>query len=705
MILKERYINIMKEILQSTEKVDTAYLKTKFKVSERTIRNDLKEIDQYIQSKKLPGLTRSKKTGIRLDVTDIIKEQLLEDLRGTDQNIYALNSEERMHYILLYLIMSDEPVSVNEIADKLGFSKNTVVEDVKKLEIFLESKSCTLTKKRKIGMEIKSTEFQKRQMYIDLFIKHFNIGKWAIISGNLKELGMKFHIVIQQEMEKLLYSWNIKTIVSLLEEIQIKLKLKYTDTSINTLILALILSKYRFEKNQTIKLQRFQLETIKLSQEYKVLGNYLDEHKELFSENEHERAFIAMYMLTNKILEQEEGIIFDDSLKDLREITEGMIAVFEQDMGIKLTELQKDKLLKGLMLHMEPAVYRMRYNIGIANPMLEDIKTKYKIYYDSASKACMYLSQQLHIIVPEEEIGYIGIYFGGIMENKQKQRVKVILVCNAGMATVRILETRLLEEFQDIEIVDYLSYSEFSKNGAQNAEIVISTVKIDYSSKPTIVVNPLIDDDDVNKLKKYFAQRALQKTYHKKYSADQIIEIVEKYSTIHAKNPLKRELESLFGNHGKTDKKLSQLLFAEHVKLNQNANDWIDAVKLGTKQLIKSKHIEQSYEDAVIENIKRLKAYVVLKPYVALPHAKPEDGVNKLGISFVTLKKGVSFGHEKHDPVRLIIVLASENPTSHLRALNTVIKLIKNSETIDRLINSKTYSEIIAEIKTIEEDD
>jgi transcriptional antiterminator/mannitol/fructose-specific phosphotransferase system IIA component (Ntr-type) len=705
MILKERQVQMIKEILKNTDKIDTLFLKDKFSISERTVRNDLKDIDGYLESEGLPKLSRSKKLGISMDVSDIVKDQLVQKLKLVDDSEYVLSPEERMHAILLFLLTAKERTSVQEIADRLDFSKNTLVEDVKRLDKYLDTKSCSISKKRKLGMKLEASEFQKRQLYIELFIKHFNIGKWAIVSGKLKDIGSDFHMVLQKELEELLRHWNMEKLISFTDNLQKKLKLRYTDSSLNTLILAVVLSNHRYKNGCEIELPLFQVQTIKLSQEYKALEESLDESFNWFENSSHERAFIAMYMLSNKILEQEEGSVFSASLEDLKETTQTMIRVFEEDQNINLDVKEREKLLKGLMLHLEPASYRMRYNIAITNPMLSAIKDKYRDYYDSASKACMHLSQRLHLIVPEEEVAYVAIYFGGIMESRRQKSLKVMLVCNAGMATVRILETRLLEEFQDIDIIGHQSYSEFRKKKWSDVDIIISTLDIDYRERPVVVVQPMLEEEDVLRLKRYFSQRVVKKTQSAKFSSDEIIDIVEKYATIHAKKPLKRAIESLMRGERKKDKKLSELLMPDHVVLNQSAENWREAVKLATSRLIFSGDIQRSYEEAIIKNIERLKAYVVIKPQVALPHAKPKDGVNKLAMSFVSLEKGVNFGHSNNDPVRLIVVLASDNSSSHLKALDTLIRIIKDPKRVDELIEANTYDEIISIIKAEEENE
>ena len=53
--------------------------------------------------------------------------------------------------------------------------------------------------------------------------------------------------------------------------------------------------------------------------------------------------------------------------------------------------------------------------------------------------------------------------------------------------------------------------------------------------------------------------------------------------------------------------------------------------------MVKNGTIEERYIDGMIETVKNLGPYIVIAPGVALPHARPEDGVIEPSMSLVTL--------------------------------------------------------------------
>lgn len=182
-----------------------------------------------------------------------------------------------------------------------------------------------------------------------------------------------------------------------------------------------------------------------------------------------------------------------------------------------------------------------------------------------------------------------------------------------------------------------------------------------------------------------------------------IMKTIEKYAKVYAKEALEKELTQLLQCENREAKSLSELLDEDNVFLNQEVAHWEDAVRLGTQALLKKGIIEPAYEAKVIENIKRYKAYVVVKKGVAMPHAKAENGANGLGISLITLKKGIEFGHPKNDPVSLVLIFANKDGVSHLRVVESFLNIIKKESQIQALLACENLTSLKACIQKWED--
>jgi len=97
---------------------------------------------------------------------------------------------------------------------------------------------------------------------------------------------------------------------------------------------------------------------------------------------------------------------------------------------------------------------------------------------------------------------------------------------------------------------------------------------------------------------------------------------------------------------------LKDLLTEKTIKLNVRANNWEEAIRIGGELLVENDYVEQSYVDAMVKNVKEMGPYIVIAPGVAMPHARPEDGVKRVCMSLVTLEEPVVFDNK--ESVRLI---------------------------------------------------
>ncbi|MBU5675835.1 PTS sugar transporter subunit IIA [Alkaliphilus sp. MSJ-5] len=139
---------------------------------------------------------------------------------------------------------------------------------------------------------------------------------------------------------------------------------------------------------------------------------------------------------------------------------------------------------------------------------------------------------------------------------------------------------------------------------------------------------------------------------------------------------------------------INEFVKLENIAVNVKADCWKEAVRKAGQLLLSSDCIEERYIDAMIEKVTELGPYIVIAPQIAMPHARPEDGVKQTSIAIITLQNGVNFGHEKNDPVKLLIALAAIDSTAHIEALANLMDILGNEEKLNNILNSKTSKEL-----------
>lgn len=138
------------------------------------------------------------------------------------------------------------------------------------------------------------------------------------------------------------------------------------------------------------------------------------------------------------------------------------------------------------------------------------------------------------------------------------------------------------------------------------------------------------------------------------------------------------------------------------ILLKANAANWQEAVKLGTDMLVASNAINPSYYDAIIHCVKTMGPYIIIAPNFAMPHARPEDGVNRTAFALVTLNQPVYFDGEE-EPVDVLVTLAGSTSDQHMEGLMEVTQVLddETSETgvnLDKLRACKNKEDVYAVI-------
>ena len=137
---------------------------------------------------------------------------------------------------------------------------------------------------------------------------------------------------------------------------------------------------------------------------------------------------------------------------------------------------------------------------------------------------------------------------------------------------------------------------------------------------------------------------------------------------------------------------------SSRVMIVESVKDWVEAVKLSGTLLAVDGVIEERYINAMVKVTEELGPYAVIAPGIAIPHARPEDGAKRIGLSILVVKSGVNFG-SPNDPVYVVIGFAAIDKTSHLGVLKELAELLSIPDLVEKLRNSSSVEEIIDIIK------
>ena len=86
---------------------------------------------------------------------------------------------------------------------------------------------------------------------------------------------------------------------------------------------------------------------------------------------------------------------------------------------------------------------------------------------------------------------------------------------------------------------------------------------------------------------------------------------------------------------------------------------------------------------------------MVIMDKVALPHASPEDGANKIGLTITALSQSVWIGEKE---IKYLFTLSAIDRKQHLGAIAELMKLIENPDFFNMLDISQSPDEVLSYI-------
>ncbi|EAE8347136.1 BglG family transcription antiterminator [Listeria monocytogenes] len=655
-------------------------------ISKRTLQYDVEKINKELNNIGLDGIQSVRGQGYYLLEEE--KTTIKEILENREVSHKVFSASERRIRILFFLLATDARVIIDTINECNGVSRNTSLQDIKQLKLALKQFNLELAYDRKNGNMVLGDERSIRQFFI-----HYCMNNEEIATADQLLDLMKINPMIKN---KELFP-HLDTIFEILAVTEKKIGIRYTDEVIERIGIMIFFFKERMKRNCYLnEKEKHEVESFDIAQEiYQQLQQGED-----FKINHAEITYLGKLLLGASRLNDDAA-----ATGKLDLIVEKIIAEFERLACVNFEDHRS--LKKDLLLHLQPAYYRLKFQIEWINPLRTDIKQSYSDVYEITKKSLEPLEDLLGETIPEDEIAYVTILFGGYLSRKNNtlvERKKLLIVCSKGVGTSRMIERQLSQLLGErVEILEPISIREFEK-GLYAPDFIVSTLPIMEQKAPVFIVSPILTEAQKQQLMKAIAPHILQKDSDARMLSS-VLDVVDQYAKVEDREKLAVKLKSVLfqvqsDSQLEKSPSLDELLPQERIIFKESVTDWQEAIRVASKPLQQEGYISKNYQHAMIENIEKLGPYIVIAPGIALPHASVDDGAYRVGMSLLRLEQSVSFSSKAKDQVKLIIVLASIDSYTHINALSQLTNLIMKHHLLEQIEQAKTATEI-AEMLTM----
>ena len=468
---------IMKELLASDVPLTSEHLALTCGVSSKSIRRYLADLKDQCEQH---GATIIMKPGlgnlIRID--DEKKFHTFLEKERSSQKI-PNSPEERLDYLLNLLLYNSDYVKVSDIADDLFISTSRLSIDLKNLRSLLDNYHLKIVNKPNYGIKIQGNERDRRICMAEYYMKKRN-------DDTTSNPNDAYQVMINNVITKVLVQKNIHM----------------SDIALQSLAIHLLIAVERIKTSNIIQLTSETQQKMEAKGEYSIALALKDaiEHTLGITLPISEICYLTQHLIGKKHFESDTNE-FDVEVNEEVTILVNVIlrSIFDQTRMDFYNDID---LKMNLMLHMIPFLERVRNQMMVHNPIINDIKEKYSFAYELASIGLSAVCERLKVKITEDEISFFALHFILALERKREEVApsNILIVCSTGRATSQLLAYQIQKKFGDrINVIRIIEAHRLDQMNLESFDFIFSTVPIHKEYPlPIRQINNLLEEKDFN---------------------------------------------------------------------------------------------------------------------------------------------------------------------------------------------------------------
>lgn len=670
--MRKRSTEILEKLILSNSKsMEVKKLITTYRISLKTLRTDVNEINDFLLEAKMSPTKLNEKEKLILLEKDIMKIQ--DRLNHMDTYSYKMSREERQIYIIAELLMSQDYITMQNLAKKLNVSRNTILNDFETVKDYCLAFNVNVLMKRSKGIKIECDQKDRNNLLMQIFhdLEDDYMEKSFFHQLIQRKLGMKIPLEMikedlreYMEQQHMLVSDRVFSYVSIYLFVILNRKInkkrrtveKLTGDTASDNLLNWFADKYEVSINKN---------------DVKDFGRYMKQHDFNISSEQKEINDVELY---------------------------GIIVYFLQMVGEDIEcSLQSDTvLIESLLEHIRTLKNWEDYDFEM--PLSDELPIPKEILEKTIEKNSIILERYLGYPLTKEmkESIMIHICAAFVRNLEYLNLLEVLIVCPGSMATGKYLEAQVKNyfDFRVAAVIPSRDVEEFLKSN--KIDFVISTVNVRSESVPCVKVQAQLTMNDINAIQniafllgrkenksenesRYVEQNFLDvmKTFLEKLDASKRDEFFDEVYAL---------METKIQSTGKSI--LAQMLDPSKIMIKQEKITWEQGILQAADILEKKGCVGSDYGKKAVENVKEYGDYIIISKGIALAHAgKKEAHVYKDGLSLVMCPEGIEF--TEGNIVYLVFCFAVAEEKDYLKLFQEIIALGKTQKKMKDILQQK----------------
>lgn len=633
---------ILLEILEKHDRpVSKTVLAKKMNLSESTIRNIVRDSNK-----------EGEKSGFQIElirgqgyVLHVKNQSSFEQFRSQNENLDrdVYNQEQRINMIIAYLLQVEDFITIDQIANSIEVSRNTIIKDLKKVTKILQDSDLTLEKKAHYGLRIVGEESDYRRAF----------SKYVLTD---------YYLTPIQEFKEFRDLFDLDELRTIVHDALQANELKMNDVAFENVVRHIRILIFRALRNNFVS--SYQHLKVKPSKVYYQVANKIIEwiHGKYDIELPSSEAMFLSAHIEGKT---SVGNINDEEKQKVEKQLKLILKKLDNEFS---TYFENDQVLRNdLLFHMLPLMKRLYYNMQLKNPLVEEIYSKYANVFVIAFRFSELVEKQYGYQMSRDEMGYVALHFAAHLERIKSLSLgkykRIVVICTTGGGSAELLRLNLENIFSNAYIVT-ASINNFKQYKNDPPDLFLSTVPMEstFCNVPIIHIREWIDEEEMRRIKDIVSFQIK----HKKSNTSSITGLKDLFH------------EDIFHRTSCKDNYLELL--------NERAHE-----------LVEAGYAVQGFPKSVLE--REEKFTTVYRNGVAGPHAMKLDAI-KDSVSVTICDEPLEY-QGRSIQIIFLINLKSGHLFLHKELSRLLLRLMDNDHLRHRLIQTKNFRQFMAELEVL----
>ena len=445
-------------------------LAARLSVSTRTVRADITALNALLASYGAQ-FTLTRGSGYQLNISDQNRYQKLEESAPSTLRI-PRTASEREHSLAVRFLTSAFSLKLEDLADEWFVSRATLQNDMIAVRERFQRYQLTLETRPRHGMKLFGSEVSIRACLTDIL--------WELP----QQEGFN-----AQLMAEALNAGAITSLTATLQETLTRHAIRLTDEGERFIRLYCAVAVRRISEG--FPLAEFAAEE-EVSQNVREAARDIAAAMQKLAGKplaDSEKAWLCVHISARQTQQVSPSAISAD---DAEALVNYILSYINSHYNYNLQN--DDQLHADLLTHIKTMITRVRYQIMIPNPLLDNIKQHYPMAWDMTLAAVSSWGKYTPYTISENEVGFLVLHIGVGLERHYnigyQRQPRVLLVCDTSTAMVRMIEAVLQRKYPQIDVTDVLSLRDYEQRESISEDFVISTARINEKDKPVVTIAP-----------------------------------------------------------------------------------------------------------------------------------------------------------------------------------------------------------------------